>query len=76
MAVLLLLARLLLSGVFAAAGATKLADLTGSRRAMRGFGLPSPLAAPAGIALPVAELLGRVGKLTGGVPSGAWRGRN
>ena len=57
MDVLLLLARLLLSGVFAAAGATKLADLAGSRRAMRGFGLPGPLAAPAGVALPVAELL-------------------
>lgn len=57
MDVVLLLVRLLLAAVFAVAGVTKLADLPGSRAAMRGFGVPERLAAPAGIALPLAELL-------------------
>jgi len=52
----LLLLRLVLVGVFGVAGVTKLADLAGSRTAMRSFGLPEPLVAPAGIALPLAEL--------------------
>lgn len=38
MTLLLLLARLLLSIVFLVAGLAKLADLAGSRQAMRGFG--------------------------------------
>ena len=53
---LLLLARLVLAGVFVVAGVTKLADLPGSRKAMREFGLPERLSAPAGLALPLAEL--------------------
>lgn len=57
MDILLLVARLVLFGVFAVAGVTKLLDLAGSQQAMRGFGLPEALAKPAGIALPVAELL-------------------
>lgn len=57
MDVLLLLARLLLFGVFAVAAVTKFLDLAGSQEAMRGFGLPDSLAKPAGIALPVAELV-------------------
>jgi peroxiredoxin/uncharacterized membrane protein YphA (DoxX/SURF4 family) len=52
----LLIARLILAGVFGLAGVTKLADLDGAREAMRGFGVPSRLAGPAGIALPIVEL--------------------
>ena len=54
---LLLLARLALFGVFAVAGLTKLANLGGSRKMMRDFGLPEALARPAGVALPIIELL-------------------
>lgn len=52
----LLLVRLALVGVFGLAGAAKLADLDGSRAAMRDFGVPARLAGPAGVALPLAEL--------------------
>ncbi|HEV2124033.1 MAG TPA: MauE/DoxX family redox-associated membrane protein, partial [Chloroflexota bacterium] len=52
----LLLARLLLAAVFAVAGVAKLLDQTGSRRAMREFGLSSSLAAPLGMLLPLIEL--------------------
>src|ERR687890_1472621 len=52
----LLIARLLLSGVFLVAGVGKLADRTGSRQAVIDFGLPKFLAAPIGILLPLAEL--------------------
>ena len=52
----LLLARLLLALVFAAAGAAKLADREGSRRAIVDFGVPAALAAPLGLLLPLAEL--------------------
>lgn len=51
-----LLVRVVLAGVFGLAAITKLADLTGSKDAMRNFGLPNRLAAPAGIALPLVEL--------------------
>ncbi|MDP9461458.1 MAG: hypothetical protein M3Q22_14830, partial [Actinomycetota bacterium] len=60
MDVLFLLARLLLFGVFAVAGLAKLADLAGSEKAMRDFGVPGPLAKPAGVALPVVELVAAV----------------
>lgn len=53
----LLCARLVLAGVFAVAGTTKLLDRTGVREALVGFGLPPRLVAPVGWALPVAELL-------------------
>ena len=56
MDIVLLLARLLLAGVFIVAGLTKLADRKGSRQAMRDFGVPTPLAAPLGTLLPIAEL--------------------
>jgi peroxiredoxin len=56
MAIALLLARLLLALVFAVAGAAKLADREGSRRAIVDFGVPSALAAPLGLLLPLAEL--------------------
>ena len=53
---LLLAARLVLAAVFVVAGLAKLADLSGSRQAMAGFGIPRPLAAPFGTLLPFAEL--------------------
>jgi len=56
MSIALLIARLLLALVFALAGLTKLADLHGSRKAMRDFGLPAFLANPFGALLPLAEL--------------------
>jgi methylamine dehydrogenase accessory protein MauD len=52
----LLIARLLLAVVFVVAGAAKLADLGGSRKAVANFGVPTPLAAPLGTLLPLAEL--------------------
>lgn len=52
----LLLARLLLAGVFVVAGVAKLADLPGSRKAVAAFGVPGRLADPFGLLLPLAEL--------------------
>ena len=52
----LLIARLALAGVFAAAGVAKLADREGSRRAASDFGVPQALAGLVALALPVAEL--------------------
>jgi uncharacterized membrane protein YphA (DoxX/SURF4 family) len=49
-------ARLVLAGVFTLAGVAKLADPNGSRQAIIGFGVPSAIAAPLGLLLPVAEL--------------------
>jgi peroxiredoxin/uncharacterized membrane protein YphA (DoxX/SURF4 family) len=56
MSIALLIARLLLAAVFLVAGLAKLADLTGSRQALRDFGVPLLLARPFGVLLPVAEL--------------------
>jgi uncharacterized membrane protein YphA (DoxX/SURF4 family)/thiol-disulfide isomerase/thioredoxin len=56
MGLVLLLARLLLAVVFVVAGLAKLADRSGSRQALRDFGVPALLAAPLGILLPLAEL--------------------
>ena len=52
----LLAARLVLAAVFLVAGLTKLADGTGSRRALDEFGVPSALVAPGAWLLPLAEL--------------------
>ena len=52
----LLVARLVLFGVFAAAGVAKLFDRDGSREALEGFGVPQNLALPGGLLLPVAEI--------------------
>ena len=52
----LLIARLLLAGVFALAGVAKLSDLAGSRKAIIDFGLPAVLASPLAPLLPLAEL--------------------
>jgi thiol-disulfide isomerase/thioredoxin len=56
MTVVFLVARLLLAAVFAVAGAAKLADRSGTRRALRAFGVPAQLVGTAAIALPLAEL--------------------
>jgi peroxiredoxin len=52
----LLASRLLLAAVFLLAGATKLVDAEGLRKALREFGLPPKLAPPAAVLLPVLEL--------------------
>jgi uncharacterized membrane protein YphA (DoxX/SURF4 family)/peroxiredoxin len=53
---LLLFARFVLCGVFVVAGTAKLADRSGSREALAGFGLPAALTAPLGVLVPIAEL--------------------
>ena len=50
-----MVATLVLSGVFALAGIAKLLDHGGSRHAARSFGVPDRLAGPVGYALPLAE---------------------
>jgi peroxiredoxin len=56
MSAALVTCRLLLAAVFFVAGAAKLADREGSRRALLGFGLSGSLARPLAILLPVAEV--------------------
>jgi peroxiredoxin/uncharacterized membrane protein YphA (DoxX/SURF4 family) len=51
-----LIARLILIVVFVIAGFAKLADLPGSRRAVRDFGIPDALASPIGTLLPLGEI--------------------
>lgn len=63
MSTVVLLARIALAGVFAVAAVAKLADLEGSRRAMRDFGVPERAAGGVGLALPLAELAIAVGLL-------------
>jgi len=53
----LLMARLVLAGIFLVAGIGKLGDLPGSRQAMERFRVPVRFAALAGLVLPVAEIL-------------------
>jgi thiol-disulfide isomerase/thioredoxin len=53
---LLLGLRALLALVFAVAGVAKLVDRSGSRQAMRAFGVPQRLSAPAAVVIPMAEL--------------------
>src|SRR6266850_314380 len=69
MTLLLMLARLLLSAVFLVACLAKLADLTGSRQAMRGFGVPGKLADAFGLLLPLAEIAIAIALI---VPLTAW----
>ncbi len=52
----LLILRLFLAAVFGLAGAGKLADLAGSRKAVTGFGVPASLAGFVGVALPLFEI--------------------
>ena len=56
MDLVLLLARIILAGVFFVAGVTKLADRRGSAQAMQDFGVPVALAPLFGILLPIAEI--------------------
>jgi thiol-disulfide isomerase/thioredoxin/uncharacterized membrane protein YphA (DoxX/SURF4 family) len=56
MDVLLALGRLVLMVVFLAAGVAKLLDRPGAQRAVADFGVPSVLAKPLAILLPVAEI--------------------
>ena len=56
MDVVILLIRVALAGVFAVAAVAKLLDLPRAQQTMRAFGVPEPLAQPAGIALPLVEL--------------------
>jgi peroxiredoxin/uncharacterized membrane protein YphA (DoxX/SURF4 family) len=56
MDVILLGARLLIAAVFALAGIAKLLDLSGSRRAVAGFGVPEAFAEPVGLLLPITEI--------------------
>jgi thiol-disulfide isomerase/thioredoxin/uncharacterized membrane protein YphA (DoxX/SURF4 family) len=56
MSILLLVARLLLAMVFIISGLAKIVDLRGSQKAVLDFGVPSFLAVPLGILLPLAEL--------------------
>ena len=56
MSSLVLLARVGLAVVFAVAGAAKVVDLAGSRRAVRAFGVPAGLAGIVGTLLPLTEL--------------------
>jgi peroxiredoxin/uncharacterized membrane protein YphA (DoxX/SURF4 family) len=71
MSLLLLLLRLCVAGTFAVAGAAKLVDLAGSRKAMRDFGVPAKLADVFGLLLPLAELAVAVALV---VPMTAWWG--
>jgi peroxiredoxin/uncharacterized membrane protein YphA (DoxX/SURF4 family) len=57
MDLVLVVARILLAAVFIVAGVGKLLDLRGAKAAMEGFGLPSSIARPAAIALPIAEIV-------------------
>ena len=56
MDLVLLMARLLLAGVFGTAGVAKLADWPASRQAIIGFGVSSRLATPLSILLPLTEI--------------------
>jgi len=57
MEIILLLIRIILSGIFALAGVGKLLDLNGSEKAIKDFGVPDILAKPFSILLPFAEIL-------------------
>lgn len=56
MSIILLLARLILAAVFGIAGIAKLADPTGSRKSLTGFGVPNSLTIPLAWTLPFVEL--------------------
>ena len=71
MTLLLLFARLLLCAVFLVAGLAKLADLAGSRQAMRDFGVPNKLADFFGLLLPLTEIAVAVALV---LPLTAWWG--
>jgi peroxiredoxin/uncharacterized membrane protein YphA (DoxX/SURF4 family) len=55
-ALLALASRLLLAGVFAVSGSSKLLDRRGARQGITEFGVPARLAPSAAVALPIVEL--------------------
>ena len=57
MDLILLFSRLLLAVVFLLAGFAKLADLSGSRKAVHDFGVPGTLADSLGTLLPFGEII-------------------
>ena len=57
MDLILLIARLVLAGIFVTAAAGKFMDLSGSVQAVGNFGVPAPLTKPIGYGLPFVELL-------------------
>jgi peroxiredoxin len=57
----LLAGRLILAVVFGVAGVAKVLDPGGSRQALVGFGVPSGLARPVAVLLPLAELATAIG---------------
>jgi len=64
-------ARVLLALVFAFAAVAKLRDRASSVRAMRDFGVPGPLARPAAMLLPIAEIAIAIALIA---PAAAWWG--
>ena len=58
---MLLIARLVLSGVFLVAGLAKLKDQAGSRQSLIDFGLPQAVAKPFGALLPICEVIVAIG---------------
>ncbi len=54
---LLFILRIILIAIFGVAGIAKLYDLSGSKKAVEGFGVPESLAKPLGVLLPIAEIL-------------------
>lgn len=57
MPLIVLFARVVLALVFVVAGLAKLTDLSGSRAALRGFGVPAKLSSALGVLLPLTELV-------------------
>ncbi len=57
MEIVLLIARLILVVIFGVAGAAKLADRPGARRALAGFGIPEALTPLLVLGLPLAEII-------------------
>jgi peroxiredoxin/uncharacterized membrane protein YphA (DoxX/SURF4 family) len=53
---LLFVLRVLLIAIFGVAGFAKLYDLSGSKKAVAGFGVPEELARPLGVLLPILEI--------------------
>ncbi len=53
---LLFILRILLVAIFGVAGFAKLYDLSGSKKAVQGFGVPESLARPLGVLLPILEI--------------------
>lgn len=52
----LFILRILLVAIFGVAGFAKLFDLSGSKKAVEGFGVPESLAKPLGVLLPILEI--------------------